>query len=158
MVSSLDPIVGLILVPLSLYVIPILCVFMYALYVICFIDYEAEVFDDEEEKICRCSASGERYTHPIWKVTMIYLDTKLTMWQCYWRQKITPAAPSFPSPALKTQFRAPVVPVHWNHGSLSMTIPNDEIRSLAVDSQETHFPDRSSLTQSEKISGDAIPQ
>ena len=60
MVSSLDPIVGIVLVPLCLYVIPILCVFMYALYVICFIDYEAECFDDEMEKKCRCSVSGER--------------------------------------------------------------------------------------------------
>ena len=39
---ALNPIVGIILIPLILYVIPILMVFMYALYVICFIEYELE--------------------------------------------------------------------------------------------------------------------
>ena len=39
---ALDPVVGIILIPLILYVIPILMVFMYALYVICFIEYGAE--------------------------------------------------------------------------------------------------------------------
>ena len=52
--SSLDPVVGFILVPLCLYVIPILCVFMYALYVICFIDYEPETLDKNFDKKCQC--------------------------------------------------------------------------------------------------------
>ena len=54
MVSSLDPVVGLVLVPLCLYVIPILCVFMYALYVICFIDYETESLEKDLENKCQC--------------------------------------------------------------------------------------------------------
>ena len=59
--AALSPVVGLILIPLILYVIPILVVFMYALYIICFIEYEAaeyEEFDDETHNECRC---GERH-------------------------------------------------------------------------------------------------
>ena len=73
------------------------------------------------------------------------------MWQCYWHQKITLDDHSSPSPAFETPFRVHVVPVHLSRHQFSMH--SDAIRWLAAKSRGTHFPDKSSLTPSEKING-----
>ena len=49
----MNQLVALVLVPMVLYVLPMLIVFSYALYIICAIDYPAEtIVDGEERKPC----------------------------------------------------------------------------------------------------------
>lgn len=50
----MNQLVALVLLPMVLYVLPMLIVFSYALYIICAIDYPAETIneDGENEKCC----------------------------------------------------------------------------------------------------------
>ena len=52
----MDKIVALIVIPLSLYVLPILLVFFYALYIVCCIDYKPDVISEEKYDCEACHA------------------------------------------------------------------------------------------------------
>ena len=52
----MNNIVALIVIPLLLYVLPILCVFVYALYIVCCIDYKPEAISEEANDCEACQA------------------------------------------------------------------------------------------------------